>query len=273
MKRVFAFAMSFFIAVCIIGSTRTYAAGCEHYFKRGFESDICTKCGAIRSGINAPFELPFITRENNVVARKAPRQNSAVVNTYKRGTRIKVIARIRNEKNNLWLKLSDGSYIFSDRVAFDFDSMASLAFNSVYQMTLPVCHLDFSRLSIYCHPSKLEILSNMYVYFRPKGAFDLKERNLLGLNSYEYYVYANNTFLNKRYTGESLGNILYGYTCKKVGISSNDAIKFAGLADSSTPIDTFACFFLNDQSRCDDKDDIEMIKFGWNGFVYEVIIL
>lgn len=269
MKRVVAFALSFIIAVCIMGSTITYAAGCDHTFDGKFASDICTKCGAIRPDIDAPYELPFIIRENNVVARKAPRQSSPVVNTYKLGTRIRVVARIRNEHNNMWLKLSDGSYMFSDRAAFDFDSIASSAKNSVYQSDIRICHLELISLNgpyLHCSPS-IGTLNSMLIHFRPNGTFDLKQRNLLGSHSYNYYIYANGTFLNNRYTGEMLGNILYGYTCRNVGISLNDAIKYAGLADNDfNYVDTAACLFLNDLPRCDDKDDIEMIKLGWDGF-------
>jgi len=272
MKRVVAFALSFVIAVCIMGSTTAYAAKCKHNFDWGFasgnESDICTKCGAIRQNIDAPYELPFITCEDNVVARKEPRQSSAVVNTYKLGTGIKVVARIRNEHDNMWLKLSDGSYMFSDRAAFDFDSMASSALDRVYQPVNFVCYptISLSGLSVQCSPSQLEILVSMLIHFKPNGTFDLKQRNRLGVNSYDYYVYANGMFLNERYTGEDLGNILYGYTCRNVGISSDNAIRYGGLADNSNPVDIALCLFWNDQSRCDDKNDIDMIKLGWNCF-------
>lgn len=36
-----------------------YAEKCEHNYDWGFESDICTKCGAIRPGIDAPCEFLF----------------------------------------------------------------------------------------------------------------------------------------------------------------------------------------------------------------------
>lgn len=270
MRRVLTFALCFVIAVFIIGPTKTYAAGCEHNFVQGsIKIDVCTKCGAIRPDIDAPYELPFIIREDNVVARKAPRQNSAVVKTYKLGTRISVVARIRNEHNNMWLKLSDGSFMFSDRAAFDFDSMASLAMNTVYHPT-PICYPTFnfwSGLGVHCSPSMAGTMGSMLIHFSEGGTFDLKQRNLLGLNTYDYYVYANGTILNETYTGEDLGNILYGYTCRNVGISIDNAIRYAGLADSdSNFIDTAACLFLNDQPRCDDADDIERIKLGWNHF-------
>lgn len=275
MKRVVSFALSFVIAICILRPATAYAEECEHNYDWGFESgnksDICTKCGAIRPDIDAPYELPFITREDNVVAREEPRESSAEVKTYELGTRIKVVARIRNEHDNMWLKLSDGSYMFSERAAFDFDSMASFAMDSVYQPVNLVCFPTISfwnGLGLQCSPSVVETLGSMLDHFKPNGTFDLKLRNRLGLNSYIYYVYANGVFLDERYTGEDLGNILYGYACRNVGISLNDAIKFAGLADNSNQLDTAACLFLNDLPRCDDKDDIEMIKLGWNCFSY-----
>lgn len=274
MKRMLAFALSIVIAVCIMNPATVYAEECEHNYDRGFESgnesDICTKCGAIRPGIDAPYELPFITREDTVVARKEPRQSSDVVNTYELGTKIKVVARLRNEYDNMWLKLSDGSYMFSDRAAFDYDSMASFAMDSVYQPVPTVCYptISWSGLGLQCSPTLEGILASMFFHFQPDGSFDLKQRNRLGLNSYDYYVYAKGEFQDVRYTGEDLGNILYGYACRDVGISLKDAIKFAGLADGSGPADTAACIFLNDLPRCDDKDDIYMITFGWNDFDY-----
>lgn len=275
MKRVLAFALSIVIAVCIMGPTTVYAEECDHNFDWGFESgnesDICTKCGAIRPDIDAPYELPFITREDTVVARKEPRQSSDVVNTYELGTRIKVVARLRNEHDNMWLKLSDGSYMFSERAAFDFDSMASFAMYSVYQPVSIVCYPTISfwnGLGLECSPSQVEMPGSMLIHFKPNGTFDLKLRDRLGANSYDYYVYANSVFLDERYTGEDIGNILYGYACRNVGISLNDAIRFGGLAETSNQLDTAACLFLNDLPRCDDKNDIDMIKLGWNFFSY-----
>ncbi len=275
MKHMVTFALSIVIAVCIMGSITVHAEECEHNFDWGFksgnESDICTKCGAIRSDIDAPYELPFITREDTVVARKEPRQNSDVVNTYELGTRIKVVARLRNEHDNMWLKLSDGSYMFSDRAAFDFDSMVSFAMDSVYQPVSIVCYPTISfwnGLGLKCSPSQVEMLGSMLIHFKPNGTFDLKLCNRLGANSYDYYVYANGVFLDERYTGEDLGNILYGYACRNVGISLNDVIRFGGLTESANQFDTAACLFLNDLPRCDDKNDIDMIKLGWNCFSY-----
>lgn len=273
MKRVIALTLSLMIVVCGLSPTTAYAAGgCAHNYDRGFESgnesDICTKCGQIRPNINAPYELPFITREDSVVARKEPRQSSEVVKTYELGTRIRVVARVRNEFDNMWLKLSDGSYMFSDRAAFDFDSMASYALNMVNRSGGVVCYPSWYGLSMSCSRSLAGTLGAMLKHFKSGGTFDLKLRNRLGLNTYDYYVYANGVFQGERFTGEELGNILYGYTCRSVGISSNYAIRFAGLADSSKPSDTVACLFLNNQSRCDDKDDMGMIKFGWNRFRY-----
>lgn len=275
MKRVFAFALSIVIAVCIVEPTMVYAEECDHNFDQGFESgnesDICTKCGAIRSDIDAPYELPFITREDTVVARKEPRQSSDVINTYELGTKIKVVARLRNEHDNMWLKLSDGSYMFSERAAFDFDSMASFAMDSIYQPVSTVCYPTISfwkGFGLECSPSQVEILGSMLIHFKPNGTFDLKLRNRLGANSYDYYVYANGVFLDEKYTGEDLGNILYGYACRNVGISLNDAIRFGGLTETSNQLDTAACLFLNDLPRCDDENDIDMITLGWNGFTY-----
>lgn len=278
MKRMIALVLSVLVFTCALPPATAYASdqgSCDHNYQRDhqgntFTSDICTKCGQIRSDIDAPYELPFIIREDTVVAREAPRQTSNVVKRYNWGTKIQVVARIRNEYNNMWLKLSDGTYMYADRAAFDFDSMAAYALESVRLSSgAPVCSPIFSfqsGLGIRCSYPLLNTLNSMYLHFKPGSTFDLKTREKLGLNSHDYYVYANGAMLDKRYTGEDLGNILYGYTCRSVGISLNSAIKFAGLADSSAYTDTAACLFLNDLPRCDDSSDIGMVTLGWNRF-------
>lgn len=275
MKRVIAMALSMMVVVCVLLPTTAYAAEpthCEHNYDRDtFISDICTKCGQIRPDIEAPYELPFITCEDTVVAREEPRQDSNVFKRYTElGTKIWVVARVRNEHNNVWLKLSDGSYMFADRAAFDFDSMLSYALNTIDQFSIgSTCHLTYSfqqGLGVQCTPVLKNTLIAMLVHFKPDSTFDLKKREILGVDTWDYYVYANGTFLDETYTGEDLGNILYGYTCRSVGISLDDAIRYGGVTESSGLDDTVACFFLNDLSRCDDQDDIDMINLGWNCF-------
>lgn len=274
MKRIFALALSLVVVIFALPPATVYAANpgnCDHNYETDtFTSDICTKCGQIRPDIDAPYELSFIVREETAVARKEPRQTSEVVKQYNWGTKIQVVARIRNEYNNMWLRLSDGSYMFSDRAAFDFDSMVSYAQVMVGQSSgSPMCYTTFSfrhGLDAHCSYPLFGKLASMYIHFRPGGTFDLKGRNKLGSGTYDYYVYANGAMLDKRYTGEALGNILYGYTCRDMGISLNDSIKFAGLAESREPTDTAACLFLNELPRCDDQDDIDMVTLGWNHF-------
>lgn len=272
MKHKIAMVLSLMVIVCALLPTTAYAADlghCEHNYDRDtFTSDICTECGQIRPGIDAPYELPFITREDSVVAREEPRQDSNVVMRYDLGTKIRVVARVRNEHNNVWLKLSDGSYMFADRAAFDFDSMSSYALNVVNQSSL-VCYPTISLqqgLGIQCSPSQERIYLAMLEHFIPGSTFDLKKREILGVNTWDYYVYANSMFLDETYTGEELGNILYGYTCRSVGISLNLAIRFGGLTESSGLGDATACLVLGDLPRCDDPDDIEMVSLGWNCF-------
>lgn len=271
MKHMIALSLSLMVIVCALPPTTVYAADpgqCEHnYYRDPFMSDICTECGQIRPDIDAPYELPFITREDSVVAREEPRQDSNVVMRYDElGTKIQVVARVRNEHNNVWLKLSDGSYMFADRAAFDFDSMSSYALNRVNQYANR-CYLTISpqELGIQCSPSQGRTYIAMLWHFRPDSTFDLKKREILGV-TWDYYVYANSEFLNETYTGADLGNILYGYTCKSVGIPLDSAIRFGGLTESAGLEDTAACLFQGDLPRCDDPDDIEMISLGWNRF-------
>lgn len=273
MKNMIAMVLSLMVIVCTMRPTTAYAADlgqCEHNYDRDiFTSDICTECGQIRPDIDAPYELPFITREDSVVAREEPRQDSNVVMRYDLGTKIQVVARIRNEHNNVWLKLSDGSYMFADRAAFDFDSISSYALNVVNQSSSLVCYPTISLeqgLGIQCSPYQKGKYIAMLEHFSPGSTFDLKKREILGVNTWDYYVYANSMFLDETYTGEDLGNILYGYTCRSVGIPLNLAIRFGGVTESSGFEDTAACLILGDLPRCDDPNDIEMVSLGWNRF-------
>lgn len=273
MKHMIALSLSLMVIVCALPPTTVYAADpgqCEHnYYRDSFMSDICTECGQIRPDIDAPYELPFITREDSVVAREEPRQDSNVVMRYDElGTKIQVVARVRNEHGNVWLKLSDGSYMFADRAAFDFDSMSSYALNIVNQ-SASLCYPTISLqqgLGIQCSPSQAKTYIAMLEHFRPGSTFDLKKREILGLRTWNYYVYANSTFLDETYAGEDLGNILYGYTCRSIGIPLDSAIRYGGLTESAGVGDTAACLFLGDLPRCDKPDDIEMISLGWNRF-------
>lgn len=273
MKHKIALVLSMIVIVCTLPSVTAYAADpeqCDHNYDRDtFISDICTGCGQIRPDIDAPYELPFITREDSVVAREAPRQDSNVVMRYDElGTKIRVVARVRNEHDNVWLKLSDGSYMFADRAAFDFDSMSSYALDIVNQ-SASLCYPTISLqqgLGIQCSPSQAKTYIAMLEHFRPGSTFDLKKREILGPDTWNYYVYANSTFLDETYTGEDLGNILYGHTCKSIGIPLNSAIRYGGLTESAGRGNAVLCLFLGDLPRCDDPDDIEMISLGWNRF-------
>lgn len=278
MKRMMTLVLSLAIALSILSPATAYAAGAEcreHNYSRTyddktFESDICNQCGFVRVHYT-PYALPFVTRNEGIVAREAPRQAANVVKSYdSAGTGIQVVGRVRNEYNNLWLLLSDGSYTFADNAAFDFDAMARYAASSVNALAGPrACYMTYSPwegLKASCTPSTIGIYGSMFSHFQPGGAFDLKQPDKLGLNTYDYYVYANGGLQDERYTGEKLGNILYGYMARKVGISERNAIRYAGLADRPQFGDTLACFFLGDLSRCDDEEDIDMIKLGWNRF-------
>lgn len=278
MKRMAALTVSLLIALSLCFPVTASAAGredCDHEYNRiyndvPFISDVCTKCGFMRLH-KTPYPLPFITRVGDVTAREAPTKFSNAVRDYSFGETLQVTGRIRNEYNNLWLQLSDGSYLYSENTAFDFDAMAARAASSVYALAGPnACTLTYSPwdgLQAQCAPSTLGVYGSMYFFFRPGGDFDLKEIDKLGLDTYLYHVFVNGEILEERYTGEKLGNILYGYMSRRVGISLKDTIRFAGLADRPQQLgDTLACFFLNDLSRCDDEDDLQIIELGWSDF-------
>lgn len=62
--------------------------------------------------------------------------------------------------------------------------------------------------------------------FRPGGSYDMKKNELLG-NSYFYKIFVSGKVLSEQYSGEQIGNMMYGYASAAKGYSYYDAVKNA----------------------------------------------
>lgn len=247
-----AFALICVLVMCVLPIKAS--AACKHERKE----DECVKCGDLRVW-PCKRQLLFIARYNGNDAprsHKAGRGSSKTVNWYKAGDRLYVVGRTRNKHGNLWLKLSDGSYIWSEYVAFDFDAEVDGAYNLAQQTILPY-----------------EWYINMGILFRADGSYDLKVTSLLGNRYKEYYVYSNGIIQEKQMSGEELGNILYGRLFARSGKSFEDALHYASWADyhwfpskeaeKKEKEKWRACWKDIEYSKCDDEDDRNAIYLGY----------
>lgn len=237
-------------------------ATCAHNFEtsykeKTFESDVCNICGYLRLHIS-PVTMPFVTRKKCVESHTQPYEDSPIVNTYDGvGTNLSVVARIRNIYNNLWLELADGSFVWAGNTAFDFDT--ALDYTQYYTWTAGGSEDDFTVIDWF---------GSMVVGFKSGGTFDYKINNMLGASSYKYYVLLDGEIQEERFTGETIGNINYGYAMASAGISKPDSFKFGKIGAeplSLFTIDGAMCFdgFL---PLCDDANDLAAITRGWNYF-------
>ena len=207
------------------------------------KSDICTVCGYPNVHECKPVLL-FVTYQDGVVARPNPRNDGMVTRTYeKAGTRLYVNGRVRNEKGNLWLRLTDGSFIFVDRTAFDFDATAQQAIDRVRGY----------------NPIDPKFYAEMLYCFGKDGEYDLKRDNHLGLNTNYYYFYSHGIIQSRTATGEMLGNYLYGYVCNRIGMTYAEATYYSGVAANKIS-DKFQCLIKGDLTRCDDEDDRKSVS-------------
>lgn len=200
-KNVSKVTVALILAVALLMSMPTeakawYTCNVNH---KTMAKDICS-CGYERVHVTSPSITFYVMNTNTAVLRAEPRNTGKKINTnYCLPQRISINGRIRNESNNLWLR-NGSNWIFADRVAFDFDTYAKAANKNTSG------------------------LISMYNNFKTGGKYDIKQDYGLGCNTYKYYVYVKGKVQSRRYTGEELGNIIYGYVCAKKGLSLTEAI-------------------------------------------------
>ena len=248
-----------------MGTINTCEPVCNHDFEakhkgKTFESDVCKYCGYLRLHM-AMNTMPFVTRKEDVAAHSEPYEAAEVVNTISEaGTQIEVAGRVRNKYNNLWLLLTDGSYIWAGNTAFDFDS--ALDYTLWYTLSANGAGEDFTVIDWF---------ASMYSGFKTGGELDYKQSDLLGLNTYDYYVLLDGEIQNERLTGEMIGNINYGYAMAAAGFSKPDTMQIGGLGGTLSS-NVFEFFTSSDVKMCiygfvpacDDLDDLIAVGRGWN---------
>lgn len=224
-----------------------------HNFSWAFgESDVCNSCYYERLH-KTNIELPFLIYRDHTFARSEPRQTSSVTRELSGDEVISIVARIRNEKNNVWCKTSDGDYIYVDNLVFDFDRMIVLSYE------LSRAHLGLDSA---------EAISSMYELFEPGGILDFKSVNMLGASRNLYKTHVKGRIVGS-YTGEEIGNFVYGFNAAALGFDEELAIKAGGVGVVISDwhfIKAVQC--LASGIGCDSEDDKENIIKGMKYYHY-----
>lgn len=218
-----------------------------HKFKWDeLETDVCKYCGYERLH-QTTVQLPFIAIFDGVSLRSEPRMTSSVVRTLSNGESVSIAGRIRNEHHNLWLATNSNEYVYVDNVAVDFDTLCVLA----YQASCSSMGKDSGTA-----------IAATFDTFRPGGLFDLKSVNLLG-NKSDYFVKVEGSVVDETYTGEMLGNILYGFVARSMGFDEDTIIQLGGIGIAVSDGNVFAAGdCMLDVDKCDNPDDIVFVKKG-----------
>lgn len=267
MKKRTGFVLSFALVCVLVVCALPISASaiCLHKERK---EDECVNCGQLRVW-KSQHKLPFIARYNGDDAPRSHeegRGSSKTVNWYREGDRLYVVGRTRNKHGNLWLKLDDGSYIWSEYVAYDFDAEVDRAYNLVQQKTF------LHDLADGADGADGDWYINMATLFRADGDYDLKMIDLLGNRYKEYYVYSSATVQDKKMSGEELGNILYGRLFARSGRAYEEALRYASWADfhwnPKTPEEKreqekWAACWSGILRMCDDRDDRNSIYLGY----------
>lgn len=236
-----------------------YSGNVASHYENYKGTDVCDTCKHERLHVSLHDQLfvattRFTDGAENVKSYSEPRKTSKEVSTYKELDRLTVTGRIRNELDELWLKLSNGSYINANEAAFDFEASANKAYEFVKSYS--------------SNPDSLEWIKGMLEAFRDYGQYDLKIPSLLGANSKtSYHIYSNKKIQNKDLGGIELGNVQYGYVCNKFMISERRAVTFVGGDHwvNGRFIKAGQCVF-SDVSYCDNQTGFDYVSLGYEVF-------
>ena len=185
----------------------SYTEYYNNYIGIRTETDYCQKCGYIRIHV-CQYALHFMTVGKTYSYSNPWESSTPTLLTDSARRSVNVTGRVRNQHGELWLLLDDGAYIPAESVAFNFDYHAEDAVKSV---------------SNAIHP-----MFGMLITFVGKD-FDMKNDDLLG-NTYPYKLYSSISILPERYSGEQIGNMIYGYASAAKDFSYYDALKYADWA-------------------------------------------
>lgn len=177
------------------------------------ETDCCQNCDHVRVH-PCRHSLRFMTvGKTNSYAKPWESSPSKLLSNSSKHTVI-VTGRVRNQDGKMWLQLNSGAYIPAESVAFNFDYIAENAAKNTSDWIIR------------------EV--GMLLTFGLKD-YNVKNDDLLG-NTYLYQLYSFGTILPERYTGEQIGNMIYGYVSAAKKFSPLETLKNAdtvsGGADS-----------------------------------------
>lgn len=233
-KRLCCLALAVLIAatnLCVPAFTASDPCNGNHSFKTYYndyiddwpQTDYCQKCGKHPRIHPCLYTLRFITMGETYSYAEPLRSSASKLLTKSAQKSVGVTGRVRNKDGELWLCLNSGAYIPADSVAFDFDYYAADAVKNV--------SISFNEFI------------GMFLTFSPlvTQTYNMKNDALLGI-TYPYKMYSSERFLSERYSGEQIGNMIYGYASAAKGYSYCDAVMYAELAAEGrdTPEDKYS---------------------------------
>lgn len=90
---------------------------CEHNNNDYKQKYVCSKCSAVNpSKITEMSPTTYIVVSDTAKSRVAPYQTYKEVNKYAKDTVVTVTGKMTNAEKNLWYRLSDGSWIYSEHI-------------------------------------------------------------------------------------------------------------------------------------------------------------
>lgn len=172
------------------------------------QTDYCQKCGKHPRVHPCLYPLRFMTMGTTYSYTEPLASSTSKLLTNSAWQSVGVTGRVRNKDGELWLRLSGGAYIPADSVAFNFDYYAEEAVKNV--------SISFNQFI------------GMFLTFSPlvTQTYNMKIDELLGI-TYPYRLYSSKKLLSERYSGEQIGNMIYGYVSAAKGYSYYDAVKYA----------------------------------------------
>lgn len=173
------------------------------------ETDYCQKCGKHPRVHHCLYPLRFMTMGTTYSYTEPLKSSTSKLLTNSARHNVNVTGRVRNRDGELWLLLDNGAYIPADSVAFNFEYHAEDAVKNV--------------------SSAVILIVGMGITFWPDGSYDMNKDKLLG-NTYPYKLYSSGQFLPGQYSGEQIGNMMFGYASAAKGYSYDDTVRNGELA-------------------------------------------
>lgn len=197
---------SIIILLCML-NLEVDALSVKH--KHQYTNDVCKKCGDIRLH-SFDFPIPVYTRKANVPIWEQPTKNSTKIREIENeDTYFEVDAVMRNQYNNIWLKLSSqNEYVYLDNIYLDFDKLVLQNYQQIVGM-----ESDETRII------------EFYNFVKPGGKADYKKWLDPSSRGIQYNVKIGTDFYQM--TAEELGNIHYGFLGKAAGFE-DDILLYAG---------------------------------------------